>query len=298
MNEASKPLISVIIPTFRALEYFKLSLPEFLKARDCEVIVALDGDNAVYRDYLQKFPVRVSLTRHRQGACTATNLAATAARGAYLFLCNDDMVPVPGWDRALMDHAADNRIVSGTCWEPGLIEVPPSHARRDFGHDALSFRRDEFVSAARNEANPVAAPGINYPFLIPRPLWDRAGGLDERFNPGSASDPDLFIRLRLLEPAPDMIRTKRAIFYHFASRSSSFAGGSISLAWKFHRHHGRYLFRKKWGRMWSHNFGEVPDVGDWRGSTPQQEPLIMGRLWRSMVFGSAGGHEVLEYSGK
>ena len=298
MSKASKPSISVIIPTFRALDYLKLSLPEFLKARDCEVIIALDGDNAAYRDYLRQLSVRLSVTRKRQGACTATNLAATAARGAYLFLCNDDMVPAPGWDRALMDLAADNRIVSGTCWEPGLIEVPPSHVRRDFGHDAASFRRNEFYSAVRNKANPAIDPGINYPLLISRSLWDRAGWLDERFNPGSASDPDLFIRLRLLEPSPEMIRTKQAVFYHFASRSSSFAEGSISLAWKFHRRHGRYMFRKKWGRMWSHKFGEIPDVCDWRDSTPKQEPLIMGRLWRSMIFGSAGGHEVLENSGK
>ena len=293
----ARPSISVIIPTFRALEYLTLSLPEFLKAPDCEVIIALDGDNAACRAYLRDLPVRVSVTRRRQGVCTATNLAVAAARGAYLFLCNDDMVPAPGCDEAVRGSAGANRIVSGCCWEPGLIEVPPPHARRDFGRDAATFRRDEFFAAARCE--PAASePGINYPFLIPKALWDRVGGLDQRFDPGSASDPDLFIRLRLLEPPPDMVRTMRSIFYHFASRSSSFAGSRISLSWKFHRRHGRYMFRRKWGRMWSHAFGEVPDVGAWRDLAPSREPLVTGRLWRSIIFGPAGGHDVLERGGK
>lgn len=288
------PLISVIIPTFRALEYLKLSLPEFLKCPDCEVVVALDGDNAGYRGYLKGLPVRLSVTGRRQGACTATNLAAASARGRYLFLCNDDMVPAPGWDRGLLAAAGDDRIVSATCWEPGLIEVPPPHLRRDFGHDAASFRRDGFFRAARRETAAATTEGINYPFLVPRALWQRSGGLDERFNPGSASDPDLFIRLRLQTPQPAMIRTNQAVCYHFASRSSSFSGGNISLAWKFHRHHGRYMFRTKWGRMWGHRFGEVPEIDAWRGIAPRPEPLISGRLWRRLVFGPIGGHRILE----
>ncbi len=298
MSESGKPRISVIIPTFRALEYLKIALPEYLKCPDCEVIVALDGDNAAYRDYLHQFPVRLSITRRRQGACTATNLAAAAARGPYLFPCNDDMVPAPGWDRAMLGLAGENRIVSGTCWEPGLIEVPPSHATRDFGHDAATFRRDEFFNAADKGATAATESGINYPFLIPAVLWQRCGGLDERFNPGSASDPDLFIRLRLLEQPPDMIRTRRAVFYHFASRSSSFAGGEISVAWKFHRRHGRHMFHKKWGRMWTHRFGEIPEVSAWRDIVPQQEPLITGRWWRSIMYGPAGEHQVMENSAK
>ncbi|HTY08921.1 MAG TPA: glycosyltransferase [Candidatus Edwardsbacteria bacterium] len=293
MSGTAAPLISVIIPTFRALEYLRLSLPEFMKSPDCEVIVALDGDNAAYRNYLRDLPVRISATQRRQGACTASNLAAAAARGTYLFLCNDDMVPAPGWDHAMLGLAGENRIVSGTCWEPGLIAVPPPHATRDLGHDASSFRREEFFRAARAEPA-VSEPGINYPFLIPKALWDRAGGLDRRFNPGSASDPDLFIRLRLLDPPPGMVRTTRAIFYHFASRSSSFAGGSVSLTWKIHRRHGRYMFLRKWGRMWSHTFGEVPDISAWRSITPRQEPLIAGRLWRRIMFGRAGTQQVTE----
>jgi glycosyltransferase involved in cell wall biosynthesis len=45
--------ISVIIPTFRALEFLQLCLPEYLKSRHCEVIIGLDGYNRKYLDYQQ-----------------------------------------------------------------------------------------------------------------------------------------------------------------------------------------------------------------------------------------------------
>lgn len=291
---SGRPLISVVVPTFRALEYLKLALPEFQKCPDCEVIIALDGDNAAYRGFLRQFPVRLSVTSRRQGACTATNLAAAAARGQYLFLCNDDMVPGPGWDAALLAAASPGRVVSATCWEPGLIEVPPCHQRRDFGHEPSSFRRADFFDAVKNADGAKTETGVNYPVLISKILWDQVGGLDERFNPGSASDPDLFIRLRLADPNLDMVRTMQAVFYHFASRSSSYRGGRISRSWKFHRRHGRHMFRQKWGRMWGHAFGEMPDIKQFQGVSPKPEPLIMGMLWRRLWFGPRGAYQVID----
>ncbi|GEM_PF-1080304 len=292
--EMKSPLVSVIIPTFRAPEYLALSLPEFLKDSRCEVVVGLDGDNARYRELLEGLPVTLSVTGRRQGACTSTNLAASAARGEFLFLCNDDMVPAPGWLDPLLSHAGPNAVVSATCWEPGLAPAPPPHRVRDFGRDRSSFRREDFFASAAEEKTREPVPGINYPLLIPRPLWEKAGGLDERFDPGSASDPDLFIRLALLEPAPAMVRARGAVFYHFASRSSIFAGGKLSLVWKLHRRHGRLMFRLKWGRMWGHLFGDVPDAGAWRGVVPRPEPAARGRLWRRVWFGNPGRHKVVK----
>jgi GT2 family glycosyltransferase len=287
--------ISVVIPTFRNLDLLKLCLPEYLKSRHCEVIIGLDGWKGEFLDCLKDLPVTVSMTARRQGLCTATNLAAGQARGEFLLLVNDDMVPAPGWDDALLELASANRIVSGTVWEPGLIEVPPCHLKRDFGHDAGRFRQEEFFGQAAKTRGqtPATVPGINYPFLIPAALWNRLSGLDQRFNPGSASDPDLFIRAALLDPAPEMIRSQGAIFYHFAGRSGIYAGGRVSLGWKVHRRHSRLMFRRKWGRLWDHRFGQVPDVSEWRALRPAPEPLLSGRLWRLACFGPAGPGSVI-----
>lgn len=293
---SSEPLVSVIIPTFRELECLKLTLPAFLQEPRCEVVVGLDGDNPGFRRELSGFPATLSWTSRRQGACTATNLAAIQARGQYLLLCNDDMVPAPGWLDAMLKLAGQDTIVSGTCWEPGLVPTPPPHRVRDFGHHPESFKIEEFFEQAAGE-KPGSELGINYPFLIPKELWDRVGGLDVRFEPGSASDPDLFIRLALLEPRPAMVRARDAVFYHFASRSSIFAGGRLSFGWKLHRRHGRAMFRHKWGRMWGHRFGDVPEVESWRSIVPCPEPALRGKLWRRMWFGNAGEHRVVRQAG-
>jgi GT2 family glycosyltransferase len=290
-----RPLISVIIPTCGALEYLRLALPEFLASANCEVVIGLDGDSPSCREYLRDKPVRLSVTARRQGACTATNLAAAAARGQYLFLCNDDMVPAPGWDATLLAAASPGRVVSAACWEPGLIDVPPCHELRIYGHEPATFRRADFFAAVKGLDRAPAGAGVNYPLLISKVLWDKVGGLDERFNPGSASDPDLFIRLRRAEPSLDMIRVRQAVFYHFASRSSSYRGGRVSFSWKFYRRHGRYMFRRKWRRMWGQAFGEVPETGPFQGVLPEPEPLITGVLWRRLWFGPRGYHRIMEF---
>lgn len=287
----AKPPISVIIPTFRELDCLKLALSVFLKEPRCEVVVGLDGDNPMFHHALAGLPITLSWTARRQGACTATNLAASQAKGEYLLLCNDDMVPAKGWCDAMLGLAGPNTIVSGTCWEPGLVPAPPPHRVCNLGHDPGSFRIDEFYEKASRE-EPGSVPGINYPFLIPKQLWDRVGGLDPRFEPGSASDPDLFIRLALLDPKPVMVRAQQAVFYHFASRSSIFAGGRLSLVWKLHRRHGRAMFRHKWGRMWQHRFGEVPKIETWCDIVPRPEPSFRGKLWRRVFFATPGGHRI------
>lgn len=295
-----EPRISVIIPTFRNLEFLRLSLPEYLRTPGCEVIVGLDGFSREYLEWLEGQPVTVSLTPRRQGLCTATNLAAGLARGEYLFLCNDDMVPAPGWEKPMQSLAEAGAIVSASVWEPGLIEVPPCHRKIDLGHDPQGFRQSDFQLLAGRELDAQGAagePGINYPFLIPAAMWRNLGGLDERFNPGSASDPDLFIRAALFDPASAMVRARGSVFYHFSGRSGIYAGGRVSLWWKFHRKHSLLMFRRKWGRMWRHRFGQVPDISGWEALRPAPEPWLSGRLWRLLSFGFAGPHQVIRGRG-
>jgi len=297
---AKRPEISVIIPTFRNLDFLKLCLPEYLKSTRCEVIIGLDGYNREYLNYLHNCPVIVCMTERRQGLCTATNLAAEQASGGYLFLSNDDMVPAPGWDEALLSSAGPDKIISGTVWEPGLIEVPPCHVKKDLGHDPTDFRIKDFFAQANqalHQNNGRTQPGINYPFLIPAPIWNKLSGLDERFNPGSASDPDFFIRAALLDPTPVMLRSQAAIFYHFAGRSGIFAGGRISFSWKFHWKHSRLMFRDKWGRMWGQEFGQVPDVSGWENIKVTDEPAIASRLWRYLWFGIPGKYSIIKGNG-
>ncbi|MDP2808280.1 MAG: glycosyltransferase family 9 protein, partial [bacterium] len=169
----------------------------------------------------------------------------------------------PGWDEALMSQSASGRVLSGVQIEPGWVPVAPCHIKHDFGQTFGEFREQEFLNYAAAEnrhKQGVSEPGANYPFLISRKLWEQLDGLDERFNPGPGSDPDLFYRLAL--KGTEFLRVRSSLFYHFGGRASRFAGesGRQSDVWKRAAAASREVFAKKWGRPWDFGFGQEPKI--------------------------------------
>jgi ADP-heptose:LPS heptosyltransferase/GT2 family glycosyltransferase len=261
-----KPGFSIIIPTYNTLPYLKLCLKSFKEhsAHSHQIIVCADGCSDGTNEYLKTYPgIDQVILGKNQGICSATNQAARLANREYLFLVNDDLVASPGWDTALMSMAAPDRVLSGVQVEPGWVPVAPCHIKRDFGQTFEEFREQEFLTyaGAENQQKQRAfEPGVNYPFLVHRKLWEQLDGLDECFNPGPGSDPDLFYRLAL--KGTDFLRVRSCLFYHFGGRASRFAGesGRQSDAWKQAAVASRRVFAKKWGRPWDFGFGRVPKI--------------------------------------
>lgn len=257
---------SIIIPTYNTLPYLKLCLKSFQEhsAYSHQIIVCADGCSDGTNEFLETYPGidKVVLDKN-QGICSATNRAAKLAGREYLFLANDDIVAAPGWDEPLMSQTGSGRVLSGVQIEPGWVPVAPCHIRQDFGRTFGQFRELEFLKFAAVEnalKQGLSEPGVNYPFLIHRELWEKLGGLDERFNPGPGSDPDLFYRLSL--EGVEFMRVRSSLFYHFGGRASRFAGESASQAgsWKRAAVHSRKVFAQKWGRPWDFSFGQVPEM--------------------------------------
>ncbi|MBI5804735.1 glycosyltransferase [candidate division TA06 bacterium] len=261
-----KPGFSIIIPTYNTLPYLKLCLKSFKEhsAYPHQIIVCADGCSDGTNEYLKNYPgIDKVILGKNQGICSATNQAARLADREYLFLANDDLVASPGWDEALMSMAASDRVLSGVQVEPGWVPVAPCHIKRDFGQTFEEFREQEFLTyagAENRQKQGAFEPGVNYPFLIHRRLWEQLDGLDERFNPGPGSDPDLFYRLALKET--ELLRVRSSLFYHFGGRASRFAGemGRQSDAWKQAAAASRRVFTKKWGRPWDFGFGQAPKI--------------------------------------
>lgn len=258
--------VSIIIPTYNTLPYLKLCLKSFKEhsAYPHQIIVCADGCSDGTNDFLKTYPgIDYLILDENQGICSATNQAARLANREYLFLANDDLVASPGWDQVLMSHANPARVLSGVQVEPGWVPVAPCHIKRDFGQTSGDFREQEFLSFTSNEKwrkQGFSEPGANYPFLIHRQLWEQLDGLDERFNPGPGSDPDLFYRLALDQK--ELLRVRSCLFYHFGGRASRFAGesGKQSQAWKKAAVRSRSVFALKWGRPWDYAFGQVPKI--------------------------------------
>jgi rSAM/selenodomain-associated transferase 2 len=155
-------LISVVIPTFNAVE----TLPETLAALRSsavigEVIVADGGSSDETTDCAISADARVIVASRGRGGQLATG--ATAASGDWLFFLHADCRPEPGWERA-----AD-----------AFVTAPEAESRAGYFDLALddpapAARRLERFVAWRSRL--LALPYGDQGLLISRSLYDAVGG--------------------------------------------------------------------------------------------------------------------------
>ncbi len=257
--------LSLVIPVFNGLEYLKLLLKSIERhsSQEHEIVIYSDGSTDGTEEFLAGLSGAVTAhSPDNDGICTAVNRAMAMASGHALFLLNSDHVLGPRWDVNLLRWlGGSRRVVSATCIEPGLVPVAPFFIAYNCGRTWQDFSWERFEMAATRSAKPTAQPGVNHPFAITKALWDEIGGLDERFNPGPASDPDLFYRLTL--SGAIMIRADDVVLYHFSGKSSRMADEAKSehAVWRGHTERCNRLFVAKWGEYYGQTFGEVPQPG-------------------------------------
>jgi glycosyltransferase involved in cell wall biosynthesis len=262
MNQPSP--LSIVICAFNGLEYTKL-LVESIRRHSRfshEVVIYSDGSSDGTLEWLRDQPdIRWQHDRTNRGICTAMNRAARLATRPNLFFPNTDHVLAPGWDEAMIKRLAPRTVVSCQCIEPGIVPVAPIFHAHDCGARWDEFDEAKFLAAAAELRREQAVPGVNYPFALSRTLWDEAGGLDERFNPGPANDPDLFYRLTLL--GAEMVRAEDCLAYHFSGKSSRLAGeASVEhRAWHEVTERNEARFAEKWGERYRYANGGLPDPG-------------------------------------
>ena len=269
------PRLSVIITTFRSLDYLKLCLESIIEGGVTlpEMVVYADGSPPETHDYLQDLMIRLRSRRRgvqlvfqgemeNVGITRATNRAARLASGDWLYFVNDDMVFAPGFDAALLKHAGPNRVLTGTVVEPERpnLGVAPVHLKRDFGLWAKDFDAARWAVEAPSLAEDRVEPGINYPFCVESELFWEIDGIDERFT-GPMHDPDLFYRLQLA--GAEMLRVRDSLCYHFSGRSLRFEGEkqTVSPRWIEQETAGKLAFLQKWGEKPNYRFGGVPRPG-------------------------------------
>lgn len=256
--------LSVCICALNGLEYTKLLIASLRRhsRHKHEIVVYSDGSTDGTREWLREQPD--ILWQHdstNRGICTAMNRAAAMASRRYLFFPNTDHVMAPGWDEALLARLETRTVVSCTCIEPGLVPVAPIFHAIDCGARWDEFDETRFLEAARAVSRPQAVDGVNYPFALSAELWREVGGLDERFNPGPANDPDLFYRLHLA--GARMIRAEDAVAYHFSGKSSRMADEATAERREWHEltERNEARFAEKWGEPYRYTNGGLPDPG-------------------------------------
>lgn len=170
-------MITVVIPTIG-----RPSLAATLAALDPETaVIVVDDRPAGTSAGPLRVPDHVRLLRSGgRGPAAARNTGWRAAETPWVAFLDDDVVPRPGWEKALRaDLVGLPGEVGGS---QGRIEVPLPPDRRP-------------TDAERNTAALAGAGWITADMAYRRAALERTGGFDERFPRAYREDADLALRV-------------------------------------------------------------------------------------------------------
>lgn len=215
-----KPLVSVIVPLYRRIDFVKFQIALFSNDSDfvgastiAEIIYVLDDPrmerelrrlcHLVHLTYKVSF--RVVILSRNVGYSGANNAGAISAKGDFLLLLNSDVLPKHhGWLSNLLStyrHQTDGGALGcRLLYEDGSMQ-----------HAGMSFERnDEIVYGTWANVHPTKGYPSNFDrakgavkvpavtgacLLVRKPLYVQVGGLDERYVLGDYEDSDFCLRL-------------------------------------------------------------------------------------------------------
>lgn len=241
-SHSESMVFSILIPTWNNLPYLQLciaALKEF-SAFNHQIIVHVNEGSDCTLEWLKQQGIEYTHTPENVGVCKALNLAYTLAKHDFILYMNDDMVPLPGWDKALVDmitQLPDNAFyLSSTMIEPEASGNPCVLAPLDYGRNPESFQKEKLLKEYSTFFKTNWCGATWPPSLVHREYWDKVGGYSEEFSPGLYSDPDFSMKL-WQAGVRYFVGVGNSRVYHFMSKST----GRIKL------NNGRKQFIKKWG---------------------------------------------------
>ena len=207
---ASRPQVSVVIPTYRRpallLRCLEGVAAQRLPASAYEVLIVDDGHDDATRQAVQLWQrtnprgpaVRYLRPTTGRGPAVARNVGWRAADAPLVAFTDDDTVPQPGWLAEGVAAMARHAEWSGLC---GRVEVPlaPPTPRRPTDHELMTqgLEGAEFVTANA---------------FVRRQALERIGGFDEQFTRAWREDSDL--QFRLMKDAGPVGRCAEAVVLH------------------------------------------------------------------------------------
>jgi O-antigen biosynthesis protein len=215
----TQPLVSIIVPMYNQVAYTVnclCSIAKHCKDIDYEVIVADDVSAEDAKVIKENFPNLIYLRNDTNlGFLRNCNNAAKKARGKYLVLLNNDTQVQPGWLEELLyvfEHFPNTGIAGskliypdGRLQEAGGIIWQDGRAINYGGGDNPLKPEYNYVK----EVDYISGASI----MIPKILWEEAGGFDELYLPAYCEDSDLCFKVRSL--GYKVIYTPFSVVVHF-----------------------------------------------------------------------------------
>jgi GT2 family glycosyltransferase len=251
--------VSIIIPVFNQLEYTHgclVSLQAVQEQPTFEVIVVDDCSTDRTSEVMAETRGVVYLRNDsNSGFIASCNTGAKTARGKYLVFLNNDTLVKPGWLTALLDTFKEELragiVGSKLLFPDGRLQ----EAGGIIWRDASGWNYGKFDDAKKPEYNYLR--DVDYcsaaALMIPKALFESAGGFDSRYAPGYYEDTDLAFKIRqagyrvLYQPLSEVIHYEGAT-----------GGTDISTGAKKHQEINRSTFAE----VWSEELAKRPANGD------------------------------------
>jgi len=187
-------MFSIIIPTFNNIRYLEKCIESIKKNSkfNHEIIPHINEGTDGTEEYLLKENIKYTKTNYNSGICEGMNMAAKKSTTNYILYAHDDFYFCPGWDEVLLSEVkkiAHNKFyLSGIMMNNGPLKF-------DCGNTLEDFDEKKLLDNYKN-INHYDFQGSTWaPHLIHKETWDLVGGFSEEFFPGTASDPDLNMKL-------------------------------------------------------------------------------------------------------
>jgi GT2 family glycosyltransferase len=251
--------VSIIIPVFNQLEYTHACLASLQAVQEqprFEVIVVDDCSTDGTPKVIAQIPGVVYLrNENNSGFIASCNAGAKAARGKYLVFLNNDTVVKSGWLTALLDTFKEERragiVGSKLIYQDGRLQ----EAGGIIWQDASGWNYGKFDDPGKPEYNYLR--DVDYcsgaALMVPKALFESAGGFDSRYAPGYYEDTDLAFKVRqagyrvLYQPLSEVIHHEGVT-----------GGTDTSTGAKKHQEINRSTFAE----MWSDELAKRPVNGD------------------------------------
>lgn len=241
-SRLSKPLFSILIPSWNNLPYLRLCVESIRKHSSFEhqiIIHINEGVDGTLDWVANQEDLDYTYSEKNIGVCYALNAAAGLVDTEYVLFMNDDMYACPEWDHALHEQILGIGhpyfFLSSTAIEP-FDTKNPCALIMDCGREIQNFDEQKllsgYLSLSMNDWQGSTWP----PNIVHKLVWDLVGGYSTEFSPGMYSDPDFSMKLWNLG-----IRIFRGCansrVYHFGSKSIA----------RVKRNRGYFRFVEKWG---------------------------------------------------
>ncbi len=252
------PKIGIVILTYNQLEFTKAclhSIGQLTRYPNWEMVIVDNASTDGTPEFLQEFSsassrARVILNHENRGVAAGFNQGVRSLDCDYLVLMNNDTHVTPGWLGDLLAHFRR---------DPHLGLLNPctnnigNEARIDIEYHDMAEMIDRARAHTRSRRGryfelPVAAL---FCAMVPREIWDEAGGLDEGYEVGFFEDDDFAIRVRR---CGYKVACAEDVFVHH-HLSASFGVLERGVRDELFERNKRY-YESKWGAWIPHAYRE------------------------------------------